>query len=319
MMDDIDKFIPLDKSWIIRMGVLDILHGYDTIDNFLKSQEDLGSDVQALHRAYHDWKNGREIHVGQSATLYRFLKFASWSLVAEGKKGFPKIFIPEKTLIRRIRDTICDDPEIIHKSLDELLNLRDKTSQWASASVVYSGDWKQVDRLLEQYAVEGRNLKPFYKLKVARDSVKHWTIKTAEGSSWESRPDPTLKQQAVAYLNILKRERPDFEIEQAEDYCFARAFKYTTSEQGAKDFPSLPGHESDRIEKMETLLKVNYRHTQIESDDHRVVQAIAMHIQAENPNWDVEQVKSCFTNPNCVDKSMPLFWEFMEYAHNLKD
>ena len=212
MADKIDQYIPLDKSWIIRMGVLDLLHDHNDIIKFLDSQEDLSSDLKALRRAYDDWNSGGPVHVGESATLYRFLKFASWSLASEGKKGFPKIFVPEKTLIKRVETKICDDPGIITYSLEDLLNLKDKTSQWASASVVYSGDWGQVNRLLKEYEELGKNIKPLYKLKVARDSVRGWWINNQEKRPWEPRADPTLKKQAETYLRILKGERPDFEV-----------------------------------------------------------------------------------------------------------
>ena len=74
-------YIPLDKSWIIRMGVLDLFNEYDDSINYLKQYyEELSDDLKALYSASIQWKLGKSIDVGESGTLYRFLKFASWKL-----------------------------------------------------------------------------------------------------------------------------------------------------------------------------------------------------------------------------------------------
>ena len=52
---DLKDYIPLDKSWIIRMGVLDIIQGYDDITSFLDSQDNLGGDLKALRRVVESW------------------------------------------------------------------------------------------------------------------------------------------------------------------------------------------------------------------------------------------------------------------------
>ena len=99
------KYIPLDKSWIIRMGILDIVNGCDDINIFLSKQKDLGDDLLALKRAVENWKSDEAIDIGESGTLYRFLKFASWKL------GLNKKFIKQGTLADR---KINDDSKIIN-------------------------------------------------------------------------------------------------------------------------------------------------------------------------------------------------------------
>ena len=47
--------IPLDKSWIIRMGVLDLVNGYKDIIYILDNQKYLGEDLLALKRAINSW------------------------------------------------------------------------------------------------------------------------------------------------------------------------------------------------------------------------------------------------------------------------
>ncbi|MBU2640118.1 MAG: hypothetical protein KKG75_05450 [Nanoarchaeota archaeon] len=100
-----NDYIPLDKSWMIRMGVLDLVHGYNDSIRYLEPKlEELGGDLRSLYYASLQWKNGDLVDVGEAGTLYRFLKFASWKL----KQG--KDFIIHRTL--KDRD-ICDDPAIV--------------------------------------------------------------------------------------------------------------------------------------------------------------------------------------------------------------
>ena len=119
--------IPLDKSWIIRMGVLDLLNGYNDTITFLEQQKLISDDLNALLKASYDWNSDKEVYVGESGTLYRFLQFASWNY------GLQKHFIKNGTLLRR---NICDNPEIIGWPLENILALDNGTSQWASAAVL---------------------------------------------------------------------------------------------------------------------------------------------------------------------------------------
>ena len=107
--------IPLDKSWITRMGILDLVNGYSDINVFLENQKNLGDDLTALKKICDDWKRSTTIDVGESGTLYRFLQFASWKLKLNKK------FITHKTL--RDRD-ITDNPTIVDYPLKELLKIQ---------------------------------------------------------------------------------------------------------------------------------------------------------------------------------------------------
>ena len=45
-------YVPLDKSWMIRMGVLDLVSGYiDSIDYLERHQEELNDDLKSLYQA----------------------------------------------------------------------------------------------------------------------------------------------------------------------------------------------------------------------------------------------------------------------------
>ncbi|MBI2547136.1 MAG: hypothetical protein HYW23_01680 [Candidatus Aenigmarchaeota archaeon] len=92
----------------------------------------------------------------------------------------------------------------------------------------------------------------------------------------------------------------EFNPQHAEDYCFARAFGIMNAQEGAMRWPSLRGHESDRIDEMEDAL----RQEEVTSKDHRVVQSLAMQKRGN--------VKIKY--PDSVKKSWPQFWKFLEYS-----
>lgn len=104
--------------------------------------------------------------------------------------------------------------------------------------------------------------------------------------------------QAFAYINWRKNRKINFTPQQAEDYCFARAFGLITAEEGEKIWPSLRGHESDRINEMEQSLNQD----KITSTDHRIIQAVSM--------LKGNSVKIKY--PNAVNKSWPQFWRFLD-------
>lgn len=279
-----ERYIPLDKSWIIRMGILDIINSYNDIQVFLNNQNNLGDDLLALKNASEVWNTNKPINVGESGTLYRLLKFASWKL------GLNKQFVVSGTLFQR---KITDNPDIIQLSQKELLKLDNGTSQWATASVLL-GDKERIKN-------------PPFKLKVTYEAVEHWTNQRKINKSWIPRLDQTILHQAETFIGLLNKEHPKFISEQAEDYCFARVFGYIKKEEGEKRWPSLIGHESNRIVEMENIMKCANEGKPISSRDHRVVQAIAMWARVNNKKIKI-------TYPEAVNKSWPQFWDFIKWT-----
>ncbi len=221
------------------------------------------------------------VDVGESGTLYRFLKFASW------KKELNKKFILHGSLKKR---KICDNPEIVSYPLKELLKLDNRTSQWASAAVLL-GSEERVDN-------------PPYKLKLTYEAVEHWQQQRDKARCWELRYDETILRQAEAFLELLNTGKTEFIPKQAEDYCFARTLGIVTKEEGESRWPSLRSHESDRILEMEGALDNADHGVEITSKDHRVVQAVAMHRKAKGKEIKVKY-------PLSVNKSWPQFWKFL--------
>ncbi len=280
---ELKKYIPLDKSWAMRMAILDLLHGKsDRAERLLDEQELLSDDLRALKRILVEWDKEEVIDVGESGTIYRYLQFISW------KEGLIKEFHTHKTLKNR---KITNNPEIVFYSQSKLLTLDNGTSQWASISAL-CGDQERIEN-------------PPFKLALTYEAIDYWNKKNLYNQDWEFRFDQTIFEQAKSLLDFIKKGKITFIPKQAEDYCFARAFNLITKEAGEKMWPSLRGHESDRINEMEKELRNYNQERTIESQDHRVVQAIAM-------KGMVDKKKVQFRFPKAVNKTWPQFWDFLE-------
>lgn len=68
-MEEYNKYIPLDKSWLTRVGVLDIINGYEDIEEFIGNQQETSDDILAIRNASITWRNNQPINVGESPTL----------------------------------------------------------------------------------------------------------------------------------------------------------------------------------------------------------------------------------------------------------
>jgi len=289
-MEDFLKYIPLDKSWLIRMGVLDLTHGYQDIGKFLANQENLGDDLIALKRVAEKWDTEEPLNVGESGTLYRFVQFYFW------KNKIDREIIKEGSLLER---GACNNPGIINWTLEKLLDLDGGTTQWASASII-NGSTEKIT--VPRY----KN-----KLQLSYDAVEHWNSQRNDNLCWEPKYDRTIEKQAIAFINYLKTGKIYFSINHSEDYCFGRAFELINKEIGENIFPQIRRHESDRLQEMEEALEdaVNYR--QVFSEDHRVIQAVVMKSLGSKNKINV-------LNPQSVNKSWPQFWNFIEYCKNFK-
>lgn len=275
----IEKYIPLDKSWTIRCICLDIINEYNDIDF---NDTILSDDIQQALTALKTWKDKKNIFVGESATLYRFLKFINW------KQNSNKNLIISGTLKNR---KVCDDSTIINLSLDELLKLDNNTSQWASAAYLCG------NRELPETV-------PF-KLQTTIDACNHWEFHRDNGEAWIPLKDKTISNQVDIFLQLMNGNRPTWFPVQSEDYCFARVFNYINADEGLKLWPSLCNHESNRIIEMESAIKLFQSDLKITSKDHRVIQALVMYSYVNKVMFNCDY-------PHCVNKSWPQFWNFIQ-------
>ena len=269
------------------MGILDLTRYYKDITNFLiekENKEKLGDDLQALKKIAIKWDTQEPFDVGESGTIYRFVKFYTW------KMNSSRPIHLAGTLIERSKKMFKDSSAIFY-SPEELLKLDNSTSQWATMAYLL-GDKRKVEN-------------PPFKLKNTYEAVEHWELKRKNGQMWDERVDQTILNQAKEFLKFLDRGKMNFLPEQAEDYCFARAFNIIDGETGQRKFPSLIGHETNRIVEMERTIMEAEKNLAITTPDHRAVQAIVMKQIAMNKPYSI-------VNRNCVNKTWPKFWDFIE-------
>jgi hypothetical protein len=284
---EVEKFIPLDKSWVIRMGILDILNGRRDIIEFLESQDGLGGDLEALKRVAKNWNSDEPLDVGESGTIYRFVRFYLWS------NNSNREIVRRGTLADR---KICDNPDVVNWSTEKLLTIDGGTSQWAVMAFLIRGDEE----------IEGA---PYY-LQIAFDAARHWNEKRTIGLSWEPRKDPTLMSQADAFLKLLTGETwnsSERDLSDCDLYCFLRVLGRMSCDSGREKWPHIQFHETDRLKEMEIQLEKYNSGEEIDSRDHRVIQAIAM-----KAVLDGKDVRIKF--PEVVNKTWPMFWDFIEFA-----
>ncbi len=277
------EYIPISKYWSMRLGFLDILNNTKLFIPLIENRQDIGDDLKAMSRISHEWKDRKDINVGEGGALFRYLQFASW------KYGLDKIFIKEKTLKNR---QMCDNPKIVNWPINKLLELDNNTPQWASASILTGCTEKIPDD---------------YFLNMSREALIHYNKAKNDNKSCEVKLDDTILRQAVAFVGLLKNGKIDYKPIQQDEYCFARAFGLIDRIEGEKRWPELRGHESNRLEEMEVMISKLNRNEEIDSKDHRVVQAMAM--LAFSKHLDAK-----FAHPECVSKSWPQFWSFMDWV-----
>lgn len=283
-----NDLIPLDKSWVLRMGALDLFNHHTDGMRWLAPQQGLSNDLQSLLRASSEWNTKKKIHIGESATLFRFLQFASWRMELDKK------FVLEGTLKKR---KITRDSKIAYFSVPELLKLDGGTSQWASAYVLY-------ERRL--FGINGRP-----KLELTYEAVEHWKERRGNGKLWLARYDKTIMEQALAYVDIVRARKPGWVAKHSEDYCFGIAFDKVSEKESRKNWPSLKNHESNRFDEMKIELARAKAGKKIRSKDHRVIQAIVMLRKSKDKDVEVKY-------PDSVNKSWPQFWDFIEFVDKLQ-
>ena len=298
--DLIDRgYIPHDKSLIIRMAVLDLLARYkgrkynDGIEWMGSHYHELNDDSRASHDASIDWINGNRVRVGEAGTLYRMLWLSSEKLFSMGLISAKKEFVRGGTLVGR---DLGDTQDKVYATFDELLKL--DTTQWASAYMLFSFMFSEpVKRVYE--------VDP--KIDLTFDAIENWDSARKSGVMWEPKYDSTILRQNLSYLQWLREGDMDYPVTIREEYPHGRAFGKMTAEE-AKKWPGLRKHESDRIGEMEENLDTCV----ITSKDHRVVKAIAMLKRDKIFNGEIRVLY-----PDCVRKSDPFFFRFLEDAPKL--
>lgn len=285
------ELLPLDKTWTRVMIALDSKHGFnDTTEILAPFQHQLPVDTTDYLRAQADYRDQKPIRIGEGGANYRDQRYRSLL------EGTPREFVKTGSLLIR---AVYEQPDMITLALDYLLLLDNKTTQFASARMIWD----------EEAVFPPETIAAHFKLQVVADAITHWYTQRELGLPWQPRLDSNIVRQAEAYQYTLRTGTvdPNFYVEQAEDYCFARAYGLMTAEEAHARWPALKSHESNRIESMERAIKQMEAGEIIDVNDHRVVQAMAMRFGLG---------RNRFKYPDCVSKSWPQFWAFIESSYN---
>ena len=299
--------IPIDTGGLIRVGILDLTrrHGPDYLIKVLKnieSSEGLGTDTQDLMNVAINWDKTTPLEM-ESGTLFRILWFYF------NKNNIERQIVPVRTLVNRV-EKMSLNPEIKYWPLAKLGTLEGGTTQYQTAAILM-GNNETLDEV------------PFY-IKKTYNIRLNWENQMREGKHWSIPKDPTLITQCEDYINYLKtgtiNTKPD-KLGDCDLYCFFRAFDAVSREWGEKNWPQLAQHESSRFQHTDDALKKLNEGKIINSNDHRVVEAGAMIIQARSIRGNyaplsTEKIKERFSNPGCVAKKWPRFWEAMDYSRS---
>ena len=297
------KLIPLFKSWMIRMGCLDMVHGYDDIVKFVETTDlPLNYDIEATAKAAKQWLAGEQsIDVGESGTLARFAKYANW------KFGLGKDFIYHGTLKTR---KIFDYDELsTNDTIDYLLTLDGGTTQVASAAITYG------------HTGTTSNLAALMYLQVSVEARPHYHERRAAGKTWDIRFDPTLGAQCEDFLSRIRTGEGTLDPDtiDCDLYLYMRALEIMSREEGENKWPHMTNHESSRFVEMDKQLNNYYAGREITTKDHRVVSSIEELFELQKrgliqiPKGKLPQ-KPVFTNYGCVGKAHPQHPQFMQYA-----
>ncbi len=280
----ITPFIDDDKSYDIRMAVLETFYGdpgyaLEQLDSIAHPSD----DIRVLEQIILDLPTDKPLDVGESGTLARIFSFSNW------KQSWGKQIIKHGTLISR--DIATEEEVLACSNQTELLHLRDRTSQWATAAVLI-GDPERISN-------------PPYKLGLTYDVWDEWHEKQQTGERWVRRLDETLFNQALHIVRLIHGEDAEFEVKQAEDVPHGYVFGEISIEEADQRFPSLRGHESNRIAELPLMLNKAVEGQPVDSRDHRVVQALAFF--GLFSGIEIE-----FVHPACVSKSWPQYWNLYE-------
>ena len=289
---NIDAYIPIDKTDTINKMLMDLFYGRASdaiafVTNY-EPQDELPQDVKYAGLALQDWIAGEPVRVGQAGKLIRSLSFYSWNL------GTSKDFIREGTLDNRY---ICNDPRIITYSQRQLLELKDETTQFASAKVLLGDHERLTDA-------------PF-KLVQAYDSFDEWHCARRDGKMWSTKSDITLERQAHAMIEYVLTGDTDFPLVHPEDYCVGRSMGKITPEEGLIRWKRLQNQESKRIDATEVALTEAESGLPITPRDHRVIMGgVLRQIKLGEP------INAVYMHE--VGKSWPQFPKFAEYLDQLR-
>lgn len=260
-IEDLSHFLPWDKSQVIRFAFLDLIAGMPE------------RSVTWLEHHYEEL--GDDLHA-LLGTLKQYLAGQDLDVnESDTLRVFWSKFLEHTNDSRRI---------ITSGSLDGRDPAAPNSSKWASIAVLL-----------------GKNIRTFPlppHLQLTFQTKWEWEQATGRGEMWTPRKDRVITECVSAYLVWLETNVMPLDLDNPEKMCQAMAFGLVAPDEALALWPSIKDHESNRPEAMRAALDDPFW---VESDDHRVVMAMAMHFVPYE----------AFSQPDCVSKSFPRFWDMM--------
>lgn len=295
----LEEYLPVGKSEIIRMGALDLINGYSDIISYLDYQKDLGGDARALNRVVKVWDTNEAFDAGESGTIFRFVTLANL------KFSMGREIITSGTLTKRSKEMYTGH-DLLYLPPEELLTIDGResgeerfTSQWATMAYLL-GDRRKIQAPLI-------NSQRLYHLRMTYDTNDYWEMQRKAGKVWEARSDRTIKNQAVAFAQMLVGVPVTYVPEQPEDFFFSVLHGFKTIEEALKEWPSVTGHETNRPKEVEQICFELAHNLPLTTMDHRGMQAGVM-------KQILAGQEARVVDKNVVNKTWPLFWDFLDYC-----
>lgn len=247
-------------------------------------------DIVAAAAVGEGWESRVPVPVGESGTLFRIFSYFDEDEYQTWHSWPHRTFLRTGTLRTR---PITPAAEIYRLPQAELLKVDNGTSQYATAAVL-CGDSERLANAP-------------YRLQQTYDIYDSW-LGNGRQLDWSAPliEDETIRLQAEAMARLALGKGLDFEVRHSEDVPLGIAFGLISLDEAAQRFPSVIGHESNRIVEMRRGLELYKNGVAIDSPDHRVVQALTLLALAQEKPITV-------TNLGCVAKSWPLFYDFVSF------
>lgn len=264
--------LPLDKSWIKCITVLEMQEGYGSdgaVRNFLNSYPDneMSDDVKACRDVLNALHN--------KSNVFPVRNFRSLAVALTCLKSIDRNNILLGSQLRR------------RKLIDE------NSSQLKSA--------KMLTGKKEQVLADYPNIHDMpYHVYMAYEAETFRYDKTTI-----YREDRTLTKQFAYFINKLQDKDTKLEVNSAEDVPLAYMFGEIELSEIKSTYPQMVNHESNRIDELNAVTRTPGASQIMYTDDHRIVMACEMFGIVNDSQYK-------FMHPECVNKSFPNFFKYIK-------
>lgn len=199
--------------------------------------------------------------------------------------------------------------------LKEFASRQNITKYWTTRGTLRGRKIENTSQILSAKLLSGEKIPETkdesYHVKLTRNIITLWNM--GERERLFNKIDDTLWEQCLTMECMwLKGMESKFCLRSAEDVCLGYFLGKITLEEIIEKYPSTIHHESNRpLELLKTLIQLKTQ-KMISSKDHRVVMAGTFYALIHN----IEKLYIMF--PKCVNKSFPLWWDYLSLLKEKK-